>query len=180
VGKKKNLQEKKELSYIRPLFNSLSFYENRGYISEPSQLHDVAGEPGSGRLRTGLITGGCLIQTVSNNRPVVVKTGIRKILTPGEGRRVRGGGGTKGGKGREREREREEHLGSVCGFVTLALLCLALLSSSPLAQHLFGSKGIYVPLFSSVMSMCCCCPLQTPAAALPPCLPACLPATLVF
>jgi hypothetical protein len=112
VGKKKNLQEKKELSYIRPLFNSLSFYENRGYISEPSQLHDVAGEPGSGRLRTGLITGGCLIQTVSNNRPVVVKTGIRKILTPGEGRRVRGGGGTKGGKGRERERERERERAS--------------------------------------------------------------------
>jgi len=58
VGEKKKSPEKKKLSYIRSLFNSLSFYENRGYISEPSQLHDVAGEPGSGILRTGLITGG--------------------------------------------------------------------------------------------------------------------------
>ncbi len=160
-----------------------------GYISEPSQLHGVrTGEPGLGRFRTGLITAGCFIQTGSSNRQVVVKTRIPKILTPWGGKKEGGlgGGGTKGGKERERERERKSIWGAFVAFVTLALRCLALLSSSPFVwlNTFFGSKGIYVPLFSSVMSMCCCCPLQTPAAALPPslppCLPACLPATLVF
>ncbi len=48
-------------------------------------------------------TAGCYIQTVSNNRPVVVnKTRIPKILTPGGGKKA--GVGTKGGKEREREK----------------------------------------------------------------------------
>jgi len=51
----------------------------------------------------------------------VVKTGIPKILTPGEGRRVRGGGGDQRGKGeRERKRERERERKSIWGaFVAL-------------------------------------------------------------
>jgi hypothetical protein len=91
----------------------------RGYLSEPSQLHDGLERTRIGDSENRIDNRRVCIRTVSNNRPVAVKTGIipKIILTPGEGRRGLGGGpkGERREEERERERERErekEHLGS--------------------------------------------------------------------